>query len=229
MRYGKLRTTVAEWLDKSNLDHMIPTFIRFGQNLLEAEMRLESMIATQNIALAIGAQSFLEPSLFLELDTVRLMSADDSHVKYKPMTKREWRFFVENHLPSVDPGLPEYYARANVVETTDVSLPDTGITALTARSFVFDRPADVAYILEYSFYRKEAELVADSDTNWWLTNAEEALLYAAMAKAAVYLADDDPRIKTWLTGYELAKEALVSNDRKARRGGSKPSVNRPGD
>ena len=129
-------------------------------------------------------------------------------------------------MPRIDSGEPYLYARANIIETTDASLPDTGIDVLTARSFVFERPTNLDYILEYQFYRKEAAFTTSSSTNWWLTNAEEALLHATLVKASVYLANDDPRIDIWLAGYELAKDTLETNDRRARRGGSAPNRNK---
>lgn len=226
MKYAEFKTTVADWLNKSNLNGMIPALIRYGQEMLEADLKLDSMIVVQNIDLASGAESFLEPDRFLEMVTARLISDSDSHIKYDPLQKKEWKFFVDNLYPEVSAGLPLYYSRANIVETTDASLPDTGITALSARSFVFEKPTDADYILEYQFYRKEAEFTTASSTNWWLANAEEALLHAVLVKASVYLANDDPRIDVWLAGYELAKGQLETNDRRARRGGSAPNRNK---
>jgi hypothetical protein len=225
MKYGELKTTVGEYLNKKNLNAMIPSFIRFGQAYLEKELRLESMQATQDLALAAGSQSFLEPDLFLEMGLARFMSDTDQHEKFDPMDKKDWEYFLENKLPSTSAGIPKMYSRINIVETTDVSLPDTGITALSARSFVFERPTDKDYVLQYSFYRREAAFTTDSSTNWWLTNAEEALIYASLVKASIFLANGDPRKDVWATGLGLSIDELEENDRAARRGGHRPSAN----
>ncbi|MCK4786540.1 MAG: hypothetical protein KAV87_22465 [Desulfobacteraceae bacterium] len=225
MKYLEFKEVVGDWLNKDNLSHIIPSLIRYGQEFLENDLRLEPMQTVQNIAIAQDTQSFLEPDRFIEMVSARLLSADDSHVKHPPLNKKEWQYFVDNGLPYTDARMPKTYARINIAETTDASLPDTGITALSGRSFLFDAPADAAYLLEYTFYRKELPFTTDISTNWWLTNAEEALLHATLIKASTYLANDDPRIKTWLAGYEIAKSSLEEADYRARRGGQAPQRN----
>lgn len=230
MKYSQLKQRVADYLNKSNLKGMIPSFIDYGQDYLESELRLEPMIALQDIDIAQGVQSFLEPDLFLEMIGARMVSDTSGHDKFQPLSKKEWEHFLLNKLPSADSGMPKLYARINIVETTDQVddedvLPDTGIDAITARSFLFDRPTDKDYILQYSFYRKEAKLAADSSTNWWLANAEKALIFAALKEASIYLANGDPRKDIWKIGLENALEELENNDNKARRGGETASAN----
>lgn len=225
MGYDQFKQTVTDFLNKRNVADIVPTLIRFGQEKLEKELRLESMIAVVANDIAINAQSFLEPTGFLEMKTVRLLSDSDSHLKYDPLVKREWEWFVENNFPRTDTGRPVNYARLNIVETDDVGLPDTGITAVAARSFVFDHPLDAAYIIETSFYRKETAFSTPSSTNWWLENAEKAFLYATLIEADGFLANNDPRVKTWQKNLEDAVEILEDNDRRARRGGGGTSAN----
>lgn len=219
MKYAKFQQQVADFINKSNLAHIIPTLIRYGQELLEEELRLETMIVNQTNDVGIGDQSFLEPALFIEMKSVRLMSASATHEKYPPLVKKEWDYFSDNKLPLTDAGRPDKYAISNVVETVESSLPDTGITALTAESFVFNRPAGEAYLIEQTFYRKQAVMVEDEDANWWLTNAEEAFLYATLVKARGYLAKDDPRRDQWAGQYIIAKDSIIAKDNRARRGG----------
>lgn len=225
MKYAEFQEQIGDFINKDNLDHIIPSFIRYGQDLLETDLRLESMIVNETNDIAIGDQSFLEPDLFIEMKTVRLIAVS-TFTKYPPLIKKEWDYFVENLLPLTDSGRPKLYARTNIIETSEGSLPDTGITAVDARSFIFDRPSSEAYSIEMSFYRKEAQMSADEAANWWLTNAEEAFLYAALVKASGYLAKDDPRIKIWADLYTTAKDGVEDKDRRARSGGEAPKANK---
>ncbi len=70
---------------------------------------------------------------------------------------------------------------------------------------------DVTRTLQMSYYRRFANLSADSDTNWLLTNARGLLLGASLLEAFLHLRDD-ARALVWAQYYEDMLERLHAAD-----------------
>ena len=72
-------------------------------------------------------------------------------------------------------------------------------------TFYLDQYADQDYTYEIAYFRHLTALSADTDSNFWTTNADQALIVAAVNQAIPYykasLPDkrfrDDPRFRTW--------------------------------
>ena len=78
---------------------------------------------------------------------------------------------------------------------------------------------DAAYVYHFYYYQYLPELSADTDTNWWTTDAWEILLYGALLQAQSFLKDDS-RIQLWHGLLQEALIGLVTSEKKEQREGS---------
>ena len=87
---------------------------------------------------------------------------------------------------------------------------------LDEQSEILVRPTpDQSYTYDIGFYAY-SDLMTTTDTNWWLTNAWELLMYGALIQAEPYIFND-PRMATWKGLYEegimkLAKAEKAASD-----------------
>jgi hypothetical protein len=83
---------------------------------------------------------------------------------------------------------------------------------------VFPYP-DKSYKYDVCFYAFSDDLVNDTDTNWWLTNAYEVILYDALYFSKLML-PDDPRIAEWKKAHDDAVWKLIQEERSRESSGS---------
>ena len=168
MNYAELSMAISDWLNKDQIDKVIPTIIRFGQRDLEDNLRIRPMeyhpaTATVNA----GEDALALPSDFLEMIFLQLIK---DNVRY-PIVDRDSPLMMYSGRPSVtETGTPCKVARV-------------------ADELVFDVLTDVAYTRDWIYYRRLTVLAAaaPNNTNWWSEQAEEALLMSCLNKASLYV------------------------------------------
>jgi hypothetical protein len=80
------------------------------------------------------------------------------------------------------------------------------------------RPSpDQSYTYDIGFYAYSA-LMTDTDTNWWLSNAYELLLYGSLIQSEPYIFND-PRMATWKSMYEEGIMKLAKAEKAAADAG----------
>ena len=191
--YTDLKTSVANYLGRSDLTSIIPDFISFAEIRMARELRTRKMLSSATSAFTAGDAKVAIPSDFLQIS--------DMYVQGNP------RFPVSYLSPSAftrnaradDSGKPVFY------------------TTLAAE-FMFAPIPDSAYTLEILYYAKPTVLSGSNASNVFLANYADALLYASLLEAEPYLMND-PRIQTWGDLYGRAIKNIVESDEESEYSG----------
>lgn len=122
----------------------------------------------------------------------------DTDLAWHKLNKKSYDYILEKNL---DPGAPKYYA-------------------VGASNFFIGPVPDAIYPLRFRYYKKDTTLVADGDTNLWLTYAPDLVLAEVGLKICRYHTVDDR------TKMEFAQEAAEARQRLFVRHEANQNVNR---
>lgn len=192
--YTELKSTIADWLDRTDLTSVIPTFISLAEHQMERSVRHYKMIVRK--AALLDTQYTELPSDWLETIRVHLTSGDSHRLELVSLDD-----MVELREKSGNTaGRPRYYAHiGNTIE-------------------VYPTP-DSSYDMELMYYQKIDPLNSSATSNWLLDIAPDAYLYGSLLAAAPYLAEDN-RIEVWGGLYSSAIQALNNTSDASRDSGS---------
>ena len=193
--YTELKTSIGDWLNRSDLTSVIPDFISLAEAQVERTLRTRQMIVRANAS--FDAQYGAVPADFLETKSLKLTSTN-------PQTPLEFL-----SIDALDNKAAEYTASGKP--------RFFGIVGGQLR--IVPTP-DATYTTELTYYAKLTKLSSTVATNWLLTSNPDIYLYGALLQAAPYL-QDDARIQTWATLYERAlNDSQTADDRSASSGGA---------
>lgn len=176
--YSDLKTSVANYLGRSDLTSVIPDFIRFAELRMARDLRTREMLKSATAPTVSGDGKVALPTDFLEIR--------DLHVQGSP------RFPVSYMSPSAF--------------TRDAPADESGKPVnytILASEFVLAPKPDTAYTLEILYYAKPTVLSDANTSNVFLANYPDALLYASLLEAEPYLIND-ARSQTWASLYDRA-------------------------
>lgn len=193
MNYGQLKQAIANRLGRNNLGDIIPDFITLAEGRLYYGVKdIEGIVPPLRL-LSMQATETASlaalPTGFLELQRLTIPAGAGMRA-LAYVTPEEYADII-----STD---PRYY-----------TIQDGGI--------VVNGGTPVSFKLAY--YKRFPALVADSDTNWLLTNHPAVYLYAALIEAYAHI-KDDARIPTAARLYMAAASALIDADDAMRHSGS---------
>jgi len=192
--YSELKSSVADWLNRTDLTSAIADFISLAEAQMERKLRTRQMLLRANAT--IETEYAAVPSDFLEAKSFKLST--------NPVTALGFET-----IDSLD-NLSGQYASSGKPRFFTVA----------GGQFRFLPVPDSSYTAELAYYSKLSKLSASNTTNWLLTAAPDAYLYGTLMQAAPYL-QDDARIATWSALYSSALEDLqVADDRGATSGGA---------
>jgi hypothetical protein len=193
--YAELKTSIGDWLNRSDLTSVIPDFISLAEAQVERTLRTRQMIVRANAS--FDAQYGAVPSDFLETKSLKLTSTN-------PQTPLEFL-----SIDALDQKAAEYTASGKP--------RFFGVVGGQLR--IVPTP-DSTYTTELTYYAKLSKLSTSNTSNWLLSSSPDIYLYGALLQAAPYL-QDDARIQTWATLYERALNDLqTADDRSATSGGA---------
>jgi hypothetical protein len=193
--YTELKTSIGDWLNRTDLTSVIPDFISLAEAQIERALRTRQMIVRSNAS--FSTEYGAVPSDFLETKSLKLTSTN-------PVTPLQFQTIdalddIAWSYPS--PSRPKYFSIVGS-QIRFVPVPDT------------------TYTTELVYYAKLTKLSSTVSSNWLLSASPDIYLYGSLLQAAPYL-QDDARIQTWATLYERALTDLqTADDRGATSGGS---------
>jgi len=189
--YALLKTTIANYLNRTDLTSYLGDFITLTESRLNRELRVREMVNTDTSTTTVaGTQSYSLPSGFLEA----------SAVIYQSNPYRTLRFMANG----------DFYRQYNVTQTS--GLP-TFFTIVGEKILLGVAP-DSAETLQIDFYKTLTPLSESNTTNTILTNYPELYLYGALAESSPFLMQDE-RLNTWASLY---KEALKNANLSSQKG-----------
>jgi hypothetical protein len=193
--YAELKTSIGDWLNRSDLTSVIPDFISLAEAQIERTLRARQMIVRANAS--FDAQYGAVPSDFLETKSLKLTSTN-------PQTPLEFL-----SIDALDQKAAEYTASGKP--------KFFGVVGGQLR--IVPTP-DSTYTTELTYYAKLSKLSTSNTSNWLLSSSPDIYLYGSLLQAAPYL-QDDARIQTWATLYERAlNDSQTADDRGASSGGA---------
>jgi len=194
--YALLKTTIANYLNRTDLTSYLGDFITLTESRLNRELRVREMVNTDTSTTTVaGTQSYSLPSGFLEASAVIYQS--DPYCTLKFINNSD---FYNKYNDSQSRGKPQFFT-------------------IVGTNILLGRPPDSATTLQINFYKKLDTLSDTNTTNTILTNYPELYLYGALAESAPFIMQDE-RINTWGTLY---KEALKNANETSSRGSTTTS------
>ncbi len=193
--YAELKTSIGDWLNRSDLTSVIPDFISLAEAQIERTLRARQMIVRANAS--FDAQYGAVPSDFLETKSLKLTSTNPQ----SPLSFLSIDALDAEMTKYTASGKPKFF----------------GVVGGQLR--IVPTP-DATYTTELTYYAKLSKLSSSNTSNWLLASSPDIYLYGSLLQAAPYL-QDDARIQTWATLYERALNDLqTADDRSASSGGA---------
>lgn len=184
--YTDLKSTIADYLARSDLTSQIPDFITLAENRLRRDLRIRQMLKVVTATMTAGDSTVSLPSDFLAMR--------DLHIETTPAN------VIEYLSPS------NFFRNAR---TTDSGLPVMYTTL--ASEFQFAPVPDSAYVLKMLYYAAPAYLSTAAPSNAFLANCPDLLLYGSLGEAEPYLMND-VRLQTWASLYQKGLDSLSYSD-----------------
>jgi len=184
--YSDLKTTIANYLARSDLTSQITDFVTLAENRLRRELRTRKMLKLVSASMTANDSTLSLPADFLQLRDIHLASTPAQNVQYLSPS-----LFFRN-ARTTDTGVPKMY------------------TILDAE-FQFAPIPDSAYSVRMLYYASPTYLSDSNTSNVFLANYPDALIYASLGEAEPYLMNDE-RLATWAAMYQRAIDAINSSD-----------------
>ena len=192
--YAELQTAIANFLDRSDLTSIVPTFI----DLCEADMsrKLRHWRMEQRSTAELDTQYSALPADFLE--PIRLSITGGSTYTLEMESQAQ---MSNRRMQNLDTGgRPRFYAMTD------------------GKVEVYPSP-DATYELEMVYHAKIPALADDATSNWVLSYHPDAYLYGALIHSAPYLVEDT-RTQIWSALYQSAVDGINNEGQSAKYGGS---------
>ena len=186
--YATLQTTIADFLNRSDLAGVIPTFIDLAEAQINRDVRnwrMENRATT-----TLSSQYLTRPLEWVQTERIRINNGKDSIELLSSAAMDEMR--------------------ANVSNITGTPI---GFRHIEDQFEFFPTPVgDVQCELVY--LQRVPALTDANTTNWLLDYAPDIYLYGSLLHTAPYLTDD-PRIQVWAQLYSAAVLRLNEESAKA--------------
>jgi len=188
--YTSLQTAVTEYLARdqdTTLIARIPSFVQLAEAKFNRELFVRQMEQRSSATVVAGgtdSEFVLLPSDFQSMRRVRISSATGKpSLDYKTGKQMdEYRRFTADST-----GQPQFFT----IFGSEMELAPT---------------PDQNYTLEM-IYRQNIPALSSNSSNWLLTLAPDAYLYATLLESAPYIKEDD-RIQVWALGLKTSLDAL---------------------
>ena len=195
--YTELKSSLADWLNRTDLTSAIADFISLAEAQMERQLRTRQMIVRATASFAAAAEYGTVPDDFLETKSIKLDTNPVTSLSFQTIEGMD-QLSNTTYLSS---GKPLYFT-------------------VVGNQFRLLPIPDGAYTADLVYYAKLAKLSATNATNWLLTQAPDVYLYGSLLQAAPYL-QDDARISVWSSLYLAGLEQLqVADDRGSTSGGA---------
>jgi hypothetical protein len=184
--YSDLKTTVANYLGRSDLTAQIPDFIRLAETRMARDLRTRQMLKSATATMTGADARVALPTDFMEVRDLYIQG---------------------------NPRMPVTYLSPSAF-TRDARADETGrpfYYTVLASEFLFAPVPDTSYTLQILYYAKPVVLSDSNASNVFLANYYDALLYGSLAEAEPYLVND-ARLQTWISLYDRAINNINESD-----------------
>ena len=195
--YTELKSSLADWLNRTDLTSVIADFISLAEAQMERQLRTRQMIVRATASFAAAAEYGTVPDDFMEVKSIKLDTNPVTSLTFQTIEAMD-QLSNTTYLSS---GKPLYFT-------------------VVGNQFRLLPIPDGAYTADLVYYAKLTKLSSTVATNWLLTQAPDVYLYGALLQAAPYL-QDDARIPVWSNLYDRAlTDVQTADDRGSTSGGA---------
>lgn len=191
--YSELKTSIANFLHRSDLTSLIPEFIFDGETRIYNDLRIKAMETAFTATISGGVVAI--PSSFLEWKNLYVNSSPIQKLDRK---SAEWIY--QNYPTRASDGTPKYFAQDGT-------------------NLIFAPYPNSASEIKGTYYKRLAALSDSNTTNWFIENAPDLLRYAALCESAPYCRDIQ-MVQIWEQKYEAIKQRIQKTDRRETFSGS---------
>lgn len=184
--YAELKTTVANWLHRTDLTSMVPDFIALAEAKLSSDLQARSMETRTNLSTVAGNAYVTLPTDLLEMHRLSVQSDPVYVLSYRSPDE------LQQEYPYSTTGKPTVFA-------------------ITGNDMQLAPVPDAVYTLELIYKQRIPALSDSNTTNWLLTSWPNAYLYGALVCAQPYIANDE-RLATFQLLYKEAVEGINGID-----------------
>lgn len=190
--YSGLQTAIADYLNRTDLTSVIPTFISLAEAKMNRELRTRDMLT--RISVNPSTEFFNVPADFLEDYSLEFdMGTASPRQSLEYVGQREAEILKANKVS----GNTRYY------------------TIMDGQFNLIPSPQSAtALILIY--YAKIPNLSVTQTTNWLLTKSPDLYLYSSLLEAMPYLKDEQ-RIAVWSSARAQVMDAMKEESERAMR------------
>ena len=193
--YAELQTAVKNWSKRTDLDSIIPDFIRLAELRVNRNLRIRKM-ETRVTSDTVASQEYYGlPTNFLQMRGFKLNTSPLTDLDYltPEMMDRTWAGSLT--------GKP----RAYTIVGDEVRLGP--------------KP-DAVYTMEMLYYQAPTSLSDSNTSNFMLTANPDSLVYAALIELNSYSANDTAIIKYTQLFNEAINAIQTEDDRDRSSGGA---------
>lgn len=195
--FSELQTSIANFLDRSDLTSIIPDFITLCESGLNRDLRHWRM--ENRSESSVTAQYAALPTDWLETIRVHLTGSGTTslqHISRKDMADRRARY--------------------------DDQAGETYWFCHTEGALEFFPTPSASQVAQVLYYQRPTALSVSNTSNWLLTYYPDLYLYGSLIHSAPYLKDDE-RLGIWTQMYQdaLAKAQAESDGASSESSGMK--------
>lgn len=195
--YSELKSAVADWLNRSDLSAVIPSFISLAEAQFQRDERLRTRDSVVRATATLDEQYEALPADYIEMVNFQV-NGQEPFQRLQFLTLNQMDEYKRSFT---SPGVPKYYTIVgNQIEMLPI-------------------PASPGYQGEMVYYAKIPPLSDTNTTNWLLTKHPDVYLYGTLVQTAPYLKDDE-RVGTWANLYERALGDIAVSAERAMFAGS---------
>lgn len=196
--YSDLKTSVANYLARTDLTDQIPDFIRLAEYRMRREVRIRQMLKSATTVTVSGDATVEMPTDFLEVRDFVVVGNPTQPLSYVS---------------------PSALSRNAISSTTG---KPTEYTILASEFQLSPVPSSV-YTLQVLYYAAPTLLSDENASNVFMANVPDMLLYASLIEAEPYLMND-ARLQTWIAMYERASVSVTKSDESGQYSGVPLSI-----
>lgn len=194
--YSELKSSIADFLNRSDLTATIDTFIDLAESQMNRDIRhweMENLVSGQQ---SQGDKYMQVPADWLETIRFQVTTGNISALELSSMAS-----LADKRQNSNDQtGTPRFYSHVR------------------GEFELFPTP-DEDTDFELLYYQKIPALSDSSTTNWLLSYAPDVYLYGSLLHSAPYLKEDE-RVQVWAQLYSAAVVQLNAQSERVKNSGS---------
>ncbi len=191
MDFSTLKTTTADWLNRSDLSSQIGDFINIAIRKIENSPKhnFKYMKSYATGPFVSGDYTLAYPTRYKAIQAFYVLDTNNKYIRLDKQTL--------SHALSRWPYISEFKDFPEMAADDDAN-----------SQFIIRPTIDQTYTYNLYYYAYSAELSGDTDTNWWTDNYWEVLMYRALHEASMFVKDVN-EAQIWMTKFDEAFGDIV--------------------